>query len=521
MVNGKTIVKGAAIVMAATLLSRLSGFFREMKIAEYFGSNVSTDAYLVAFSVPSGIGMAIAAAISAGFIPVLNSYLVSDDRNNASKVTNTILNLVFLILLGIVVIAIFTAPYLVKVLAPGFKGKEASMTVDLIRIMFPATIFVALMGLASGYLNSHRHFLFPALAPIITNISIIICAIVLKPVFGIKGLAIGAMAGFSTQFLLQLPVMYKKGFRYRFELALKHPGVVKFFKLMVPVLIASMVPSLMIMVERGLASKLTNGSISALNYAYRLMQLPLGLFVMAVSVPLFPELSSLAAKKDYKNLKSILVKGASVLAIIMLPASAGLIALDQPVVRLLFERGAFDAKDTIPTAYALAFYSIALMPIAVRDIFRRGFYALQDTLTPVVTTVIVLLLNVVLDIILVKKMGIGGLALGAALSAVVEAVVLYMLLNKRLRGLMGKTFAVLLAKLLLAASGMGVLTFYCCNLIGANLNLATNIGKVLQVGSSVTIGLAIFIIALIVLKVKELGEAAGMIGGLFKRIVRR
>ncbi|MHB9094203.1 MAG: murein biosynthesis integral membrane protein MurJ, partial [Eubacteriales bacterium] len=507
MITGRSIAKGALVVMAATLLSRLFGFVREMKIAEYFGLKGATDAFLVAYSIPSGVGMAVAAAISAGFIPILNSYLVQNDRDNASKVANTLFNVVMVALVALTTVGMLFAPMLVELLAPGFRGESVRLTAELIRLMFPGLIFFSMMGLASGFLNSRQHFLLPALGPMVTSIVVIGSIVVFGRSHGIKGLAAGTLAGVVAQFLLQIPAMYKKGFRYRLQFAIFHPGVVKVFKLMGPVLVASMVPPLMLLVERGLASKLTTGSISALNYAFRLMQLPQGLFVMAVSVPLFPALSSLAAQKDFTRLKEVMVKGIGVLALIMIPASAGLIALDEPVVRLLFQRGAFEAKDTVPTAYALAFYALALFPLAMRDIFRRSFYAVQDTMTPVIITVAAFIFNIILDLFLIKLMGIGGLALGAALSVFAEAGVLYFILNEKLQSLPGKSFLTLLAKLIVASVIMGVTAYFFSSLIGARIDLGTARGRMIQVGVSVISGLIVYLGAIILFRVEEVREA--------------
>ncbi len=519
MITGKSIAKGALVVMTATLLSRLFGFFREMVIAKYFGLTGDTDAYLVAFTVPSGVAMAVAAAITAGFVPVLNSYLVVNDRENANRVANTLINTLFIVLLIIAGVAMFQAPALARVLAPGFGSNSVLLAAELIRYMFPALIFVSLMGIASGFLNSHQHFLFPALGPMVTSIVIIGAALVLSPSMGIRGLAAGTMAGFACQFLIQVPVMYKKGFRYKPELSVFHPGVVKVFKLMTPVLVASMAPPLLLVVERGLASTLGTGSIAALNYAFRLMQLPLGLFLMAVAVPLFPALSALAARNEMERLKETMVKGISMLALVMAPASAGLIALNVPIVRLLFERGAFGAKDTIPTAYTLAFYALALLPLAVRDIFRRGFYALQNTVTPVIVTVAVLALNVVLDLFLVKLMGIGGLALGAVLSAFTEALVLYVLLNGKLNGLPVKPLLILLLKLAVASAFMGVAAYFSSGMIGAKTDLTTGTGRLIQVGVAGVLGLVVYFAAIIVLRVEEIREALRMARSIWKKAV--
>lgn len=517
MISGKSIAKGALIVMAATLLSRLIGFFRETKIAEYFGLGGPTDAYLVAYAIPSGVGMAFAAAISAGFIPVLNSYYVQKDEANASTVVNTLLNSLFAALAALTAVGILFAPMLAQKLAPGFRGESVILTTELIRIMFPGFIFFSLGGLASGFLHSRQHFLFPALGPTVSSIVIIAFVVAFGRTMGIKGLAVGTLVGCIGQLLIQAPVMYKKGFRYKPELALFHPGVIKVFKLAVPVLIASLVPPLMVLVERALASGLTTGSISALNYAFRLMQLPQGLFVMAVAVPLFPALSTFAAQKDYARLREIMFKGIKILALIMIPASAGLIALDQPIVRLIFQRGVFEAKDTILTAYVLTFYSLALLPLAIRDVFRRGFYALQDTLTPVKITLGAFILNIALDIFLVKQMGIGGIALGAALSTFIEATVLYFLISGRLKEFPGKSFVVFLVKVIMASLVMGIAAHYTGAFVGEHLNLDAARGKLIQVGISISAGLIVYFGAIIVLRVREVWEALDIVRGFIRK----
>lgn len=519
MITGKSIAKGAVIVMAATLFSRFFGLLRDIVIARQFGMTGATDAYTAITPVVSGVGMAIAAAVSAGFIPVFNDYLVTGERENANKVANTLLNAAFIILLLIVAAAVFfvPAPALVRFFAPGFQGESVPLTAGLIRLMMPAIIFTGLMGLASGFLNSLRHFLVPALGPLVTSTVVIASAFLLGHSMGIAGLTLGTVAGFACQFLVQLPVMYRKGYRYKPELAVLHPGAVRVFKLMVPVLIASLVPALILLVERRLASYLATGSISALYYASRLVQLPQGLFVMAVSIPLFPAFSTFAAQKDYTRLKETMVKGVGALALIMIPASIGLIALDEPIVRLLFQRGAFEAKDTVPTAYAMAFYALALLPLAVRDVFRRGFYALQDTFTPVLITVLAAALNIVLDFVLVKEIGLRGLALGWAISALAEALVLYKLMNGRVNGLPVKSFVSMLLKVLAASLVMGVGAYFCSLLVGARINLGTNFGRLVQVGSSIVVGLLLYVAAIIVLRVREIREVMEMARGAYRK----
>lgn len=519
MSGGSKIIRAAFIVMAATLVGRVFGFVREMVVASAFGASMETDTILVAFTIPSMAAMALAGTFNSAFIPVFSSYLEREDREAANRMASSMINLIALIFVVVIIVALLFAPQLAGALARGFGPRALTLTAELMQVIFPGLIFIGLAGLAGGILNSYRHFLAPALGPMVTSVAIIAAIKLLAPEMGIMSYAIGITAGYGGQFLVQLPAMGRQGFRYRPVLDLKHPGVQRTLKLMVPVLIGAIISQVIILVERRLGSYLVSGSISHLNYASRIFQLPWALFGTAITVPLFPALSAQAARGEFGEMKQTLTRGINTFALALIPAAVALVALREPVVRLLFERGEFNAQDTVPTALALALYSVGLFPFAAKDILNRAFYALQDTLTPVILTALSVAINIALDMALVRVVGVGGLALGASLATLINMVLLYGFLYRKLGGIaLGeslKTFG----KVLAAASVMALVTYFTGDWLGNNLDTTKRTGQVLQIGAAGFAGLAVYIGTIILLRVPELRIVAGMARSFYRRKV--
>lgn len=514
---GNKIIRAAFVVMAATLVGRVMGFVREMVIAEAFGASMETDAILVAFTIPSMAAMALAGTFNSAFIPVFSSYLDRDDRESAHRMASSLINLVALVFIVMIVIALLFTPQLAGLLARGFKPRALVLTAELMRVIFPGLIFIGLAGLVSGILNSYRHFLVPALGPMVTSIGIIAAIKFLAPELGIMSYAIGIVAGYGGQFLVQLPAMGRKGFRYRPVVDLSHPGVRRTLLLMVPVLVGAVVSQAIILVERRLGSYLVSGSISHLNYASRIFQLPWALFGTAITIPLFPVLSAQAARGELGELKQTLTRGINTFALALIPAAVVLIILREPIVRLLFERGEFNVQDTLPTALALALYALGLFPFAAKDILNRAFYALQDTLTPVILTIISVALNIVLDVILIRIFGVGGLALGAALATIVNMALLYGFLSRKLSGIaLGETLRTV-GKVFMAALVMAPVTYFAGNWLGAAVAIGTRTGQVIQIGAAAAAGLAVYILMVILLRVPELHMVAEMVRPYFRK----
>lgn len=506
MSGGKKIARAAAVVMLATLFSRLFGFVRDTVIAGNFGATMQTDAYMMAFTIPSMVAMALAAAFNAAFVPVFNKYLADEQEEEAQVMASIIINILTVAFLVITGLALLYAPALVRLMAPGFNAEATRLTVIMIRIIFPGLIFIGLMGLASGMLNSYRHFLTPALGPMVTSIIIVAAIYFLSPRYGIVSVAIGTLLGYAGQFAVQIPVMARKGFRYRPAFNFSHPGVRRAFKLMGPVILAAALGQAAILVERRLGSGLVSGSISALNFAFRVTQLPQALFVTAVSVPLFPAIAGYAARGELAEVRETLVKGINFFALLLIPVIAGLIVLNKPLIRLLFQRGAFDAQATEMTALLLGIYALALFPLALRDILTKGFYALHDTVTPVAVTAVTVTVNIVLDFILVRSIGAGGLAVGAVAGIFINAGCLYFLLGRKIDGLAMGQVMWLLVKVVTASAVMAGTVYATSLALAAGLDLHTSTGRVLQVGVSALVGSLTYLVMILVLRVGEFYE---------------
>lgn len=329
-------------------------------------------------------------------------------------------------------VAFLLAPWLVKLLAPGFGPEQADLTVALVRILLSAFVFMGLAGWAQGVLNTHHHFTVPAAVGISYNI-ILISGIFLSGVFwGITGVAWATVAAIASQFFVQLPVLHRLGAKYRWAFDLRHPGLRKMGALLVPVLVGIGATQLNTVVDRILASGLVEGSISALNYALRVVAIPQGLLAMPLITVLYPSLAECGAVGDLTGLRARLTRGLEVLAFLIVPMAVALMVLRTDIVRFLFQRGAFDATDTRMTAFALLFYSAGLVFLSWREYLARTFYALQDTTTPMWTGVVAVAVNIILNLILVKWLAHGGLALATSLAALVGCLLLLYLLRRRL-----------------------------------------------------------------------------------------
>ncbi len=517
MLTKRSIAKAAVVIMLATLLGRFAGFIRETFIAAKFGASMATDAFLVAYTLPNILGITITGAFNAAFIPVFTQKLLGEDREKAWRLASSMLNLVFLVFSAISVLGIIFAPVVVKLMAPGFNGQAVQLTVDLMRIMFPALIFLALVGLTSGMLNALNHFLMPSLGPLVSSLAIIGSLFILTPAMGVYGLAVGTLAGFAGQFLITMPELVKRKFHYTMHLDYRDPDIRRIGELIVPVLIGVGIGQINIIIDRILASGLSEGSISALNYAYRLMQLPLGLFVAAISVPIFPALSAYAAKNEMDRLKDALVKGMNVFALIMIPASVGLMVLSTPIVRLLFERGAFDRADTAATAIALVFYSLGLAGYAARDIMTRVFYAVEDTLSPVVIGAIGVAVHIVLNIILVRFMAHAGLALATSIITFLNMFLLGYWLRRKIGSFFPAEAWMTWGKVLLASGVMAaVVRLVAVKLAPFADSLGTR-GLAIQVGGTVVTGAVVYALVILLLKVPEVSIITGMVREKLKR----
>ena len=521
--TGTKVAKAAGIIMVAMVLSRILGYVRDMVIYANFGQNNLTDAYNAAFSIPDFLySLLVGGALSAAFIPVFSGYLATNKEEDAWRVASTIFNIVIILMLAGITLGMIFAPALIRFLVPGFSPENMALTVKMTRIMFLQTFFMALNGISMGILHSYQRFLAPAVGAVLYNLGIILVGVFLLPYLGselgIIGFAIGVVVGAALNFAIQLPALLKLGLRYQFVFDLKHPGVRKIGVLILPMLIGLSVTYFNLFVNQNLGSSLPNGMISAMRAAQRIMQLPIGVFAVAIAVAVFPTLTGHAARREKEQFKKTMSLGIRTTFFITIPAAVGLIVLKVPIVRLLFQQGQFTSADTSATAYALLFYCLGLFAYSALQLLNRVFYALQDTLTPVAVGVFTILVNIALNFLLIKPLGHGGLALAYSLAGIINMLLLLCLFRCKVGSIDGRkilhSFMVTLGISLL----MGGAAYQTSELVAMVVDLGTKKGQLLQVGSSVAVGVLVFGFLAILLRMEE-GELARKI--LLRRFGRK
>ena len=439
----KSLTGAAGTVGAFTLLSRLLGFVRDIVIANYFGTKGAADAFFMAFRIPNLLRRLTAeGALSAAFIPLFTKTLLKD-RAKAFRLANNVLFHLTLFTTAIVIVGIVFAEPLLKLIAIGFVDdpEKFQLTVSLTRLVFPYLIFVSLAAIMMGILNSMHHFAAPAAAPVMLNISLIVCAIFLRDYFELPvyALAVGILIGGILQLAIQIPFAMKSGFVFSFVFDPRSDLLKKVMLLTLPATLGTAVAEINMFVDTMLASMLQEGSVSYLYYANRLVQFPLGVFAIAISTALLPALSHHAGKNENEKLIETLSAALRGAMFLIIPSTFGLIILREPIIEVLFERGAFDNAATLNTAFALAFYAIGLLAFSGVKLFVSAFYAIGDTKTPVKIAIIAMLINIVLNIILMGPLKHGGLALATALASWVNLLGLGYLLRKRFGNIDGIT----------------------------------------------------------------------------------
>ena len=508
--ENKKVAKAAGVVGGATLLSRILGFIRDVVIAFFFGAGLSSDAFFVAFRIPNLLRRLFAeGSLSIAFIPVFSEYLANRGRDEAFKMARSAIILLSIILAFTAIAGILLSPIIIRLIAPGFinSPEKLSITILLTRIMFPYIFFIGLVALAMGILNVLDHFVAPALAPVFLNIAMICSVFVISPHLKnpIVGLAIGVIAGGFLQLSLQIPFLIKKKFYFWKQAPFFHPGLKKIGRLMLPAIFGAAVYQINILVGTLLASMLPEGSVSYLYYADRLVQFPLGIFAIATATAVLPSLSRQAAAKDMDALKKTFTFAMKLVLFITIPSMVGLIVLREPIVALLFNRGAFSYEAVRLTAFALLCYSIGLWAFSAVRIVVSTFYALQDTKTPAKMAVYSIIANIILSIILMGPLEHGGLALATSLSSMLNLGLLLCMLKMKLGSLGWRSIFFSVCKTTLCSIIMGVIVWsVSINIIPANNSTLTEL--LTGIAISVVMGSIFYGLLSFFLKSRELAS---------------
>lgn len=484
--------------MGLFLLSRVTGLAREMIIGARFGTSADLDAYLAAFRVPDLIFQLVAGgALGSAFIPVFTGRVAARDLRGAWRLFSAITNLVLILMTALAVLAALFAPWLVRtILAPGFSPAQQALTASLMRWMLVSTIVFGVSGIMMAVLNSFQHFLLPALAPVLYNVSIIAGAWFMAPRIGVYGLVIGVVVGALLHLDAQVIGLWWLRARYQRVLGLADRYVREVGRLMGPRVLGLAAVQLNFWVNTLLASNLSAGSLSALNYAWLLMLLPEGIVAQAVATAAFPTFASLEAQGRIAELRKIITQTLRGVLFLAIPAAAGLFAWRAPLIRLLLERGEFTSLSTALTAHALAFYAFGLIGHSVIEIAARAFYALHDTRTPVAITFGGVALNVLLSLALLDPLGYAGLALANTTATTVEMVLMAWLLARRLGGLAWFELGWTTLRACLAAAVMALPLLWLAGRWGSGPAL---IPGILGLG----IGAALYLAAAVLLRMDE------------------
>ncbi|MCK4426955.1 MAG: murein biosynthesis integral membrane protein MurJ [candidate division Zixibacteria bacterium] len=518
MIEQDKIAKSTGIVSSATFLSRVLGLVREQVFAFLFGAGYATDAFIAAFRIPNLLRDLFAeGALSSAFIPVFTDHKTNQGKEKAWELANLVLNLLLVTLCLVIILGIIFAPYIVSVIAPGF-GKEVGkqdLTTLLSRIMFPFLLLIALAALAMGMLNTFRRFGIPALAPTLFNLGMITGGLFISPLFDppIIGMALGVLLGGFGQVAIQLPSLRKIGFRYRFTLNLRHPagvhrtvhpGVKRILILMVPATLGLASTQINIFVNTLIASLLPQGSVSYLNYSFRLMQFPIGVFGVAVATVTFPIVSAFAAKKEMGQVVSTFTSSLKLVFFLTIPSAVFLAVASQPVISVLFQHGRFTHLDTVATSQALMFYCIGLFAYSSVRLTASTFYSMGDTKTPAKTSAVAVGVNIILNLILMHPLGFRGLALAASVAAMTNLGLLLMILDKRIGPLDQKDITMTFLKILSSAVFMGLALWVYLKFFGLDLRTAPLAEKILSLAIILILGLLSYSAFSYILRVKEL-----------------
>ena len=504
--------KAAGMISLMFLLSRILGFVRENLSGRLF-NRFETDSFFAAFIIPDTMYyLLVGGALSAAFIPIFTEYLTKGEEEEGWRVASTFINLTVILLTGFTILGMVFAGSVAPLEAPGFPPDKMRLLVQLTWIMFPAVCFTAMAGLISGALNSYQHFFAPALGPVFYNIAIVIGAFWLGPQWGIKGMAAGVVIGAMGNFLIQVLFLHKFGAGfYRFGyIDLKNPGFRRMLVLMVPALLGLSATQVNIWVTNVMASGLPEGSITALRFANRLIQLPIGIFAAGVAMAFFPLLSGLVTNKQIGAFKDTLALALRSIYFMMIPAAVGLIVLRYPIIKLLFEGQKFTSHDTQTTAFALLFYSMALFAHAAILMLPRAFYALQDTVTPVVISISSVVLSILINWLFLKytTLGVGGFALSFSIMGLVNMLGLMEVLRRKIGGIRGKGILSAFIKTSTAGLTMGIVILIAKNQLlvplGRSLQLQGHLEAALTVGVGMLLGAVVFLWVAWLLKIEEL-----------------
>lgn len=516
------VARSAGVVSIAILSSRLTGLLREMVMAQKFGAGYAYDAYLLGFRIPNLTRDLFAeGALSSAFVPTFTSYLDEKKHEEAARLANLVGTVILVVVGAVVVLGSIFSPQIVLLLAPGYREVPGKfqLAVHLARVMFPFLLLISLSAQAMGVLNASNRFAVPATASTCFNITSVVLGLLLGfqlgPYIGIspiEGMAYGVLLGGLMQLLWQAPSLHRLGFTFRLDFRWNHPGLQQIFRLMIPAIVGNAAVQLNVMVNTNFASRISDpirgadGPVSWLAYAFRFMQLPLGLFGVSFASAILPSVSRSAASGNLEEFRKTVSRSAGTVLLMTIPSSVGLILLGKPIIGAIFQGGRFQAYDTEQTALALACYAAGLAGYAATKIFNPAFYALADAKTPMFVSMFSVAANFMLAEFLVMglHLGISGLALSTSIVALLGCMILFAILRRRVGGLDGRYLAGRFVRASAASLAMAIPVALATTYIAGHLGDSKRADFV-NLAVCIPLGAAVFFAATSALRIDEIG----------------
>lgn len=527
-----SVAKSAGIVSIAVMFSRVLGLVREQVFAYYFGAGFLYDAYVVAFRIPNVLRDLFAeGALSAAFVKVFTDYQINKSEEEAWKLASMILNALAVVLSVVTIIGMIFSRQFINLIADGFSPEKAALATTLTQIMFPFILLVALAAVAMGVLNTKGVFGVPASASTVFNIVSIIFGLGLAywlsgggwlgstdknaipgaaAQWAIIGMAIGTLIGGASQFLMQIPSLYKVGFRFVPVLSFTDEGVRKVMALMTPAILGTSAVQINVLVNTYFVSQI-EGAQGWLSYAFRLMQFPIGIFGVAIGTAAVPVLSRMASEGKIKDFRDTLSSSMNLVFLMTLPSACGLIVLGEPIIRLIYERGKFDSGATAMTAYALAGYSIGLTGYAAIKVLSPAFYAMNDAKTPMIIALASIVVNSLASYFFrewLTAYGYGhvGVALATSIVALVNFFALVLLMRKKIKRLNGREIISAFMRIALASAIMSAVCWFSYHFLHQQFGGKGFLYKAIECFVPIGLGGITFLLIAKILKVNEIDK---------------
>ncbi|MCL6087916.1 MAG: murein biosynthesis integral membrane protein MurJ [Actinobacteria bacterium] len=513
----KNIFNATFLVIIITLFSKISGLVRDQIMAGYFGISYETDAFTWAYFIPNLFRVLFAESIIiAAFIPVYTLYLKKGNSAEVNDFVSSVTN-IFILVFTIIsaFIFIFSTPIGTLLLKISGSNFDISSFSAMNRIMIFSLVVMSISGLLTSILNSHNKFTVPAAAPFVMNAVSIVFVVLLAKNISIASMAIGVMAGSILEVIIQMPQIRSTNLKYKFNINFKNKAVREIFGMMVPIMLSLGAVQINNGVDNFFALSLGPGNTTALSLSWRVANLPLGLFSVAIITVLYPHISRQAADENQKGLKESLSLGLREIGYMMIPASLGIIILANPIIKILFERYQFTSADTAKVSGILIFHSIGLLFFGILMILNRIFYSFRNVRTPLKVAIASIGVNFLLDWILIKFLNVGGVALSTSIVGAINVIVLLIILRKKLRYLGGRKIFLSYLKIIGASAIMCAIVYYLWKFLVAYFSSGTFM-LLLLLAITIITGGAVYIILTYLFKMEEVKFASDTLKSRFK-----